>query len=110
MTTHSTGLANKISQMVADAIRKYGIVNVPVVAQRIRDQHPDEGLSVNDAEGLVLGFATFYCAAIEFDRTGCAWRKRLPVSAQNDGLLLDIVEDGDWAALAGSQPAGSMIA
>lgn len=107
---YSTSLRDDLNQMVVDAIRKYGIVNIPVIAERIRAQQPDEGFTALDAEHLVLGFAALYCAPIEFDSTGCAWRKRRPVSAVNDGLLLEFVEDCDMAALAGQPAAGTKAA
>jgi hypothetical protein len=106
---YSTSLRDDLNQTVVDVIRKYGIVNVPVVAERIRARQPDEGLTVLDAEHLVLGFAALYCAPIEFDRTGCAWRKRTPVSAENGGLILEFVED-DLAALAAGPASGNKAA
>jgi len=107
---HSTGLREDLNHTVVDVIRKYGIVNVPVVAERIRARHPAEGLTVLDAEHLVLGFAALYCAPIEFDRTGCAWRKRAPVSAANGGLMLEFVDEGGVALLAGEPAAGTKAA
>ena len=98
---YSTSLRDDLNQTVVDVIRKYGIVNVPVVAERICARQPDEQLTILDAEHLVLGFAALYCAPIEFDRSGCAWRKRAPVSAANGGLILEFVEEDDMAAVAG---------
>lgn len=102
---YSTSLRDDLNQTVVAVIRKYGIVNVPVVADTIRSRHSEEGLTAFDAEHVVLGFAALYCAPIEFDRAGCAWRKRPPVSAQNGGLILDFVEEGNVATLAGEPSA-----
>jgi hypothetical protein len=41
----------------------------------------------------VLGFAEFYSAPIEFDRSGWDWSIREPVDRDNESLLLDIVEN-----------------
>ena len=98
---YSTSLRDDLNRTVIDVIRQYGIINVPVVADLVRGRHTDEALTVLNAEHLVLGFAALYCAPIEFDRTGCTWRMRSPVAADNGGLLLDIIDEDDLAALAG---------
>ncbi|UVK46420.1 hypothetical protein BPNPMPFG_002064 [Mesorhizobium sp. AR07] len=84
-------LRDDLNHTLVKTIYEFGIVNVPVLAAQLIGRRSD--LSLVDAERLVLGFAEFYSAPIEFDRSGCDWRLRKPVGRNNDGLLLDIVEN-----------------
>jgi hypothetical protein len=91
MYTYPADLRDDLNHILVKAIYDFGIVNVPVLAAQLTGRHGD--LSLADAERLVLGFAEFYCAPIEFDRSGCDWRSRKPVGRDNDGLILEIVQN-----------------
>lgn len=91
MHNYPIELRDDLNRTLIETIYHFGIVNVPVLAARLAGRHGD--LSLADAERLVLGFAQLYSAPIEFDRSACDWRSREPVGADNNGLLLDIVEN-----------------
>ena len=91
MHNYPVELRDDLNRTLIKTIYDLGIVNVPVLADGLAARHRD--LSIADAERLVLGFAQFYAAPIEFDRSACDWRSRAPVGADNNGLLLDIVEN-----------------
>ncbi|MBB6412461.1 hypothetical protein [Mesorhizobium sangaii] len=91
MNNHSIELRDDLNHTLVKTIYEFGIVNIPVLAAQVAGRHSD--LSLADAERLVLGFAEFYSAPIEFDRSGCDWRTREPVGRDNDGLLLEIVQN-----------------
>lgn len=67
------------------------VMNTPFGNSITTAEH--DNLSLADAERLVLGFAQLYGAPIVFDRSGCDWRLKEPVGRDNDGLLLDIVQN-----------------
>ena len=92
MHNYPIELRDDLNRMLIRTIYDLGIVNVPVLAAGLASRHCD--LSLADAERLVLGFAQLYAAPIEFDRSARDWRSREPVGADNNGLLLDIVENG----------------
>jgi hypothetical protein len=91
MYNYPVELRDDLNYTLVKTIYEYGIVNIPVLAAQLVGRHGD--LSLADAERLVLGFAEFYSAPIEFDRSGCDWSMREPVNRDNDGLLLEIVEN-----------------
>jgi hypothetical protein len=91
MNNNPIELRDDLNHTLVKTIYEFGIVNVPVLAAQMVVRHDD--LSLSDAERLVLGFAEFYSAPIEFDRSACDWRLREPVGGDNDGLLLEIVEN-----------------
>lgn len=91
MNNYPIELRDDLNHTLVKTIYEFGIVNIPVLAAQLVDRHVD--LSLADAERLVLGFAAFYCAPIEFDRSGHDWRRREPVGPDNDGLLLEFVEN-----------------
>jgi len=92
MHNYPIELRDDLNRTLIKTIYDFGIVNVPVLAARLAGRHSD--LSLVDAERLVLGFAQLYSAPIEFDRLARDWRSREPVGPDNNGLLLDIVENG----------------
>lgn len=91
MYEYAIELRDDLNHTLVKTIYEYGIVNVPVLAARLAARHG--GLSLADAERLVLGFAQLYSAPLEFDRSGCDWRSRAPVGQDNNGLLLEIVQN-----------------
>ena len=91
MYAYPIELRDDLNYTLVKTIYEYGIVNVPVLADQLASRHGN--LTVVDAERLVLGFAQLYCAPIVFDRSGCDWRLKEPVGPDNDGLLLDIVQN-----------------
>ncbi|QKD02702.1 hypothetical protein [Mesorhizobium loti] len=91
MYTYPIELRDDLNYTLVKTIYEYGIVNVPVLAAQLTGRH--DNLSLADAERLVLGFAQLYGAPIVFDRSGCDWRLKEPVGRDNDGLLLDIVQN-----------------
>jgi hypothetical protein len=91
MHNHPVELRDDLNYTLVKTIYEFGIVNVPVLAAQLADRHRD--LSFADAERLVLGFAQLYSAPVVFDRSGCDWRLKEPVGWDNDGLLLDIVQN-----------------
>jgi hypothetical protein len=91
MYNYPVELRDDLNYTLVKTIYEYGIVNIPVLAAQLVGRHGD--LSLADAERLALGFAEFYSAPIEFDRSGCDWSMREPVDQDNDGLLLEIVEN-----------------
>ncbi|WP_250888578.1 hypothetical protein [Mesorhizobium sp. dw_380] len=90
-------MRDDVSSTVCTAFKTAGIVNVTVVAERIRVRNLAENVALEDVEHLVLQAAQLIGAAIEFD-------------ALSNGLALsgnDAV-DGDEPAIdtpAFSQPA-----
>lgn len=78
--------ADEIRRLVTKAAVVDGIVNVPVVARQIHDQHPSDYLF--DIEQLVLGFAELSGVPIVFDLS-------LRASNRNDGIMLEFVNDDD---------------
>jgi hypothetical protein len=91
MNNYPVELRDDLNATLTKSIYLYGIVNIPVLAAQLVARHP--GLSLADAERLVLGFAEFHAAPIEFDRSGCDWRRRGPVGRPNNGLMLEIVHE-----------------
>jgi hypothetical protein len=90
MNNYPIELREDLNSTLVKVIYVYGIVNIPVLAMQLVARH--DGLSLADAERLVLGFAELYAVPIEFDRSGCDWRRREPVGRRNNGLMLEIVQ------------------
>lgn len=91
MNNYPIELRDDLNYSLVKAIHDYGIINVPVLAAQIAARHGD--LCAADAERLILGFAELYNAPLEFDRSACDWQTRAPVGQNNNGLLLEIVQN-----------------
>ncbi|MFU0505747.1 hypothetical protein [Pseudaminobacter sp. NGMCC 1.201702] len=64
-----TELRSDIAILVEQAIVSDRIVNVPVIAERIRQQHEHLNIALEDIEALVLQSAQMCTFPIEFDGT-----------------------------------------
>lgn len=60
----------QVTHLVRDAIGSTGIVNVPVIAERVWRDHRHLNITWEDAEAMVLQSARLYTSAIEFDGKG----------------------------------------
>ncbi|MBZ9670752.1 hypothetical protein FJ970_14345 [Mesorhizobium sp. B2-1-8] len=72
---YSTMLREDVYSTVCTAFKTVGIINVSVVAERIRIRNLAENVALEDIEHLVLQAAQLIGAAIEFDAwsNGLAW-------------------------------------
>src|SRR4051794_41053089 len=64
---YSTRLRDDVSSLVRTAVKTAGIVNVTLVAERIRVRNLTENVALEDVEYLVLQAALLLGAALEFD-------------------------------------------
>ncbi|TPK82916.1 hypothetical protein FJ936_22440 [Mesorhizobium sp. B2-4-13] len=67
---YSTRLREDVYASVRAAFKTAGIINVSVVAERIRIRNLAENVALEDIEHLVLQAAQLVGAAIEFDALG----------------------------------------
>ena len=87
---YSAQLRDDVNSAVLAAFSKAGIVNITVVAERVRVRNLAENVALEDIEHLVLQAAQLLGAAIEFD-------------GLNSGLVVlgnGVVEDGDDGTIA----------
>lgn len=77
---------NEVRRLVTTAAVVDGMVNVPVVARQIHNEHPTDHLF--EIEQLVLGFAELSGVPIVFD--GSSYASRF-----HDGLMLEFVNEND---------------
>ncbi|MGX7872877.1 hypothetical protein ACVDG5_008645 [Mesorhizobium sp. ORM6] len=64
---YSTQLRDDVNSMVRTAFKTAGIVNVTLVAEKIRVRNLAENVALEDVEHLVVQAALLLGAAVEFD-------------------------------------------
>ncbi|TGU92147.1 hypothetical protein EN816_40525, partial [Mesorhizobium sp. M8A.F.Ca.ET.173.01.1.1] len=65
--SYSSQLREDLNSLVLAAIHSTGVVNVAVVAERVRLRNLDENVAREDLEYMVVQIAETYGAAMEFD-------------------------------------------
>lgn len=80
---YSAQLRDDVNSAVLAAFSKTGIVNIAVVAERVRVSNLAENVALEDVEHLVLQAAQLLGAAIEFDCLGGE------TTLLGDGLMLN---------------------
>lgn len=74
---HSDELVLDLHTTVKTALKREGVVNVPVIAKEMHEKHAQAGFSLNELEGQVLAAALALNAVILFQRPGpmCEWQR-----------------------------------
>ena len=65
--TFSADVLNDMAQAVDAALGRYGIVNVPLVAEQVRRRNEQENIALEDIEARVMRMAQVRWAPMEFD-------------------------------------------
>ncbi|AZO47728.1 MAG: hypothetical protein EOS58_27025 [Mesorhizobium sp.] len=65
--SYSSQLREDLNSLVVAAIHSTGVVNVAIVAERVRLRNLDENVAREDLEYMVVQTAEMYGAAMEFD-------------------------------------------
>ena len=63
----SEALKKDLATSLEVALAKYGIVNIPFLAEEIRQRHVHENVALEDIASELLRFARIHNAAMEFD-------------------------------------------
>ena len=65
----STTLQDDLNRSVRLALTTKGIVNIPQLAEDIRQRNEDENVALEDIAAQLMVQAQIYSAAMEFDRS-----------------------------------------
>jgi hypothetical protein len=64
----SPRLLDDLSATVQSALHRYGVVNIPLLAEEIRARHEGENVALEDITAQLMAQAQMHSAAMEFDR------------------------------------------
>jgi hypothetical protein len=65
--TFSSDFLNDMRQAVDAALGRYGIVNVPLVAEQVRRRNEHENVALEDVEAKIMQLAQIRSALMEFE-------------------------------------------
>jgi|SRR5678816_2108306 hypothetical protein len=63
----SADVLNDMAQAVDAALARYGIVNIPLVAEQVRRRNEHENIALEDIEARIMRMAQIRSAPMEFD-------------------------------------------
>lgn len=64
----SPQLLDDLSASVQSALHRYGVVNIPRLAEELQARHEGENVALEDITAQVMAQAQMHSAAMEFDR------------------------------------------
>jgi hypothetical protein len=65
--TFSPAFLLDLSQSIASALGRHGIVNIPLIAEQVRRRNEHENIALEDVEAKVMMLAQTRCAIMEFE-------------------------------------------
>ena len=71
--TFSADVLNDMAQAVDAALGRYGIVNVPLVAEQVRRRNEQENIALEDIEARIMQMAQMRWAPMEFETPAAAF-------------------------------------
>jgi hypothetical protein len=63
----SANFLSDLRQTVDSALSRYGIVNIPLLAEQIRKRNERENIALEDIEAKIMQLAQARCAIMEFE-------------------------------------------
>lgn len=63
-------LSKRVEDLVDEAVKSRGIINISALAERIRREHEELNIALEDIEAMVLEQAQTRLSPIEFDGMG----------------------------------------
>jgi hypothetical protein len=63
----STNFLSDLTQAIDSALARYGIVNIPVLAEQVRKRNERENIALEDIEAKIMELAQRRCAMMEFE-------------------------------------------
>lgn len=67
-------LSKRVEDLVDEAVKSRGIINISALAERIRREHEELNIALEDVEAMVLEQAQTRLSPIEFDGMGLTER------------------------------------